>query len=326
MMMRQTAMVLVSLALLAAYVDKQASAAATSQPDTGIQGQITQTIKDTQGLAVQAGRDAHVTVNYQKSQDYQALLAQRDKLRDRVEKYPDDADFRQELAAAERDIQGFERDILQLAETINSIPLNTKALRLAKQFFDAGDYAKARAALNDTTMQREQDALLKRQRELQAKQAEIQQQLDDNANGFLLKAQLTAIDYSLGDQRITKTSAYFEQALKSGRTPERLFEYAVFLTENNQFKAAEKHYTEALADYRKLAVDNPAVYWPNVADTLTASGHAYLQWGEVDKAIASLKEAEKLFAELAQQTPNIFKGKYDLVKDLLKQAERARGH
>jgi len=149
MMMRQTAMVLLSLAMLAAYFDKQASASATSQPDTGIQGQITQMIKDTQGVAVQAGRDAHVTVNYQKSRDYRALLAQRDKLRDRVEKYPDDADFRQELAAAERDIQGFERDVIQLAETINTIPLNTEALRLAKQFFDAGDYAKARAALNE---------------------------------------------------------------------------------------------------------------------------------------------------------------------------------
>jgi hypothetical protein len=45
-------------------------------------------------------------------------------------------------------------------------------------------------------MGKEQAALLKEQRHLNAKQADISQHLANNAEEFILKAQLTATDYS----------------------------------------------------------------------------------------------------------------------------------
>ena len=257
-----------------------------------------------------AGRDAiqNVTVNnYQKSQDYQDLLAKRDDAKENVQKYPDDTKFRQALTTAEQNLENFKRDILKLAEEINKLPLNTARLKQAVALFDAQKYAEARKVLDEKEITQEQDALLAEQQKLQEKQATIAAQLDDKANEWLLKAQLTAIDYSLGEQRIAQTSGYFDKALKSGRTPERLFTSAKFLQDNNQYRAAETFYTEALRSYRQLAKDNPTVYLPDMAQTLNNLGAL------VSDDSQRRNEAETLYTEaltirrqLAKDNPTVY--------------------
>ena len=224
------------------------------------------------GGNVMVGNDNQIIQNFYHSASYQAMESQRQKLLARIEKYPDDTDFQQELARLLQQMQDFKRDVLKLAEDFQRISLNTERLKLAKQHFDAGEYPQARAVLDAESITQEQDALLAEQQRLQEKQATIAAQLDDKANEWLLKARLTAIDYSLGEQRIAQTSSYFDKALKSGRTPKRLFTYAVFLQENNQYQDAETFYHEALTSFRQLAKDNPAVYQPYVAGTLNNLG------------------------------------------------------
>jgi tetratricopeptide (TPR) repeat protein len=164
-------------------------------------------------------------------------------------------------------------------------------LKQAVALFNAQQYAEARKVLDAGEITQEQDALLAKQQRLQEEQATVTAQLDDKANEWLLKAKLTAIDYSLGDQRIAQTSGYFEKALKSGRTSERLFAYAKFLGENNQYRAAETLYTEALNSYRELANDNPAVYLPDVVATLNNLGNLVADDSQ------RRKEAENLYTE-----------------------------
>ncbi|MFN3786090.1 MAG: hypothetical protein ACK4RS_04545 [Thiothrix sp.] len=280
---------------------------------SGIQtGSIT-----THGGHAIVGNDNQIIQNFYHSASYQALESQRQRLLECIQKYPDDADFRRELAQVLQQIADFKRDVLKLAEDFQSIPLNTERLKLAKRHFDAGEYVQARAVLDAAAIAQEQDALLAEQQRLQEKQATITAQLDDKANEWLLKAQLTAIDYSLGDQRIAQTSDYFEKALKSGRTPARLFAYARFLQDNNQYRAAELLYTEALTLRRQLAKDNPAVYQPYVATTLAAFGWAYLHWDEPAQALPLLQESAQLFAPLARQAPGVFGKKHDTVLQLI---------
>ena len=257
-----------------------------------------------------AGRDAiqNVTVNnYQKSQDYQDLLAKRNDARENVQKYPDDSKFRQDLATSEQNLENFKRDVLKLAEEINKFPINTERLKQAVALFNAQQYAEARKVLDAGEITQEQDALLAKQQRLQEEQATITAQLDDKANEWLLKAQLTAIDYSLGDQRIAQTSGYFEKALKSGRTPDRLFVYALFLQENNQYREAETLLTEALNSYRQLAKDNPAVYLPDVAGTLNNLGNLVADDSQRRKeAETLLTEALSSYRQLAKDNPAVY--------------------
>jgi len=172
------------------------------------------------------GHGSSLTVNYQRSQDWQDFLKRQKKLREKIAKHPDDSDYKVELAELLQEMEGFKRNILKLAEDINKIPLNTERLRLAVQHFNANEYAKARSVLDVPELELELADLLARQRQLAAQQTDVQTALDDKANEFLLLADLRAIDYTLGDQRIAKTREAFEQALKSGRTPQRLFHYA----------------------------------------------------------------------------------------------------
>ena len=46
-------------------------------------------------------------------------------------------------------IDQFKRDVLGLAEQFNRIPINTERLQRAKEFFDKGDFAEARAVLGN---------------------------------------------------------------------------------------------------------------------------------------------------------------------------------
>jgi tetratricopeptide (TPR) repeat protein len=266
------------------------------------------------GVAL-VGNNNQITVNYQKSQDWQDFLTRSEKLRGKVAKYPDDADFRHELAELEQQMEAFKRDVLKLAEDINTIPLNTERLKLAVQYFNADEYAQARAVLDVPELAQEQDDLLARQRQLNAQQAKLQAALDDKANEYLLLAQLRAIDYSLGEQRIAKTREAFEQALKSGRTSERLFKYAKFLQENNQFKPAEDFYTEALNSYRKLAAGNPSVYLPDVATTLNNLGNLVAADSNRRQAAETLyNEALDSYRKLAADNPSVYLP--DVVKTL----------
>ncbi len=267
-------------------------------------------MKNTNSGTITAGGDVQlgdVIQNFYHSTSYQAMESNRDKLLERIQKYPDDSDFRQELARLLQQMEDFKRDVLKLAEDFQRIPLNTERLKLAKQHFEAGEYMQARAVLDAESITQEQDALLAEQQRLQEKQATITAQLDEKANEWLLKARLTAIDYSLGDQRISQTSSYFEKALKSGRTPERLFTYAYFLDENNQYRSAETHYTEALTLYRQLAKNNPVVYLRNVAATLNNFGTLVEQDNQRrEEAEIYYTEALALYRQLAKDNPAMY--------------------
>jgi tetratricopeptide (TPR) repeat protein len=248
------------------------------------------------------GNDNQIIQNFYHSASYQAMESQRQKLLERIQKYPDDSDFQQELARLLQQMEDFKRDVLKLAEDFQRIPLNTERLKLAKQHFDVGEYVQARAVLDAESITQEQDALLAEQQRLQEKQATITAQLDDKANEWLLKASLTSIDYSLGDQRIAHTSGYFEKALKSGRTPDRLFGYAKFLQENNQYHKAETFYIEALKQSITQTTKNYVVIGiMNHLGMLVATDNR-----RMDEAELLYTKALEMTRTLAQDYPTIF--------------------
>lgn len=230
------------------------------------------------------------TGNIYKSADYLKLQNELKDIEDSVKESPENLHLRKLQEKKLKEIDDFKRDVLKLAEDFNKIPINTKRLRLAKQYFDTGDYQSARTILDAELMSQDQGALLDKKKRLDTEQAELGGQLNNNANEFLLKAKLTAIDYSLPD-RIAQTSGFFEKALQSAGTPDNLFAYAYFLQDNNQFKASEQTYQEALGGYRKLAADNPAVYLPYMANTLNNLGNL------VSDDSSRRQEAETLFQE-----------------------------
>lgn len=150
---------------------------------------------------------------------------------------------------------------------IKAMPLTTERLKQVAQYFNANDDDKARAALDSAAITQEQTTLLSQL----PQQPQLQAKLDDLATELILLASLTEIDTTLGKQRIAKASEYFEQALKSGRTPERLYEYARFLQRNNKSEQAEPFLVEAVALLRKQATSDPNLL-PNLIPLLDELG------------------------------------------------------
>ncbi|WP_298609094.1 hypothetical protein [uncultured Thiothrix sp.] len=150
-----------------------------------------------------------------------------------------------DLLTEQQRAEGFER--LELESLLTATTLTTERQQQAADYFKAKEDDKARAALDSNILTQEQHQLL-----IQiTKQPELQIRLAQNADEFFLLAQLTAIDYKLGDDRINKANSYFAQALKSGRNPEHLEAYALFSQKNQLLEQAEQLYTEALSQRKK---------------------------------------------------------------------------
>ena len=257
--------------------------------------------------------------NYFYSAQYQDLKNQWDKLqarfsiiRQKTEKYPDDEDFKTELLqideernAVQKKLDDLKHEVIGLAETFTKIPINTKRLRLARQHFEAGDYAAARTILDAGEMGSELDALLHEKQHLQHQQTENEAHLTDKAYEFLILARLTAVNFTLAS-RYDKTLEYFEQSLKAAHTIENTFAYAYFLQQHNQFIAALPFYTEALEIYRRLAEANPQAYLPYVAATLNNLAVLQQDKNDFPAAEAGYQEALEIYRRLAGTNPQTY--------------------
>ncbi|MCC6281089.1 MAG: tetratricopeptide repeat protein [Saprospiraceae bacterium] len=213
-------------------------------------------------ISTGTGANINVTQIFGKSPEYAELKKRLDGLEaaiakkaDRCEKYTDalaKEDCRAELIAlnAERgSVQKietrFREDVIRLAETFATIPINSERLRLAKQFFDEGKIREADNVLNAKEMQAEGDALLaKKAREQEALQL-TDSLLRVKADEFALKARLKATDY--GDSlRYDSAVIYFEQSRRYGETVENLSAFADLLRESNQTLQSIIYYERAL--------------------------------------------------------------------------------
>lgn len=214
--------------------------------------------------------DGNIVINLKEAADYKELQSQLERLNERFEKtqtrinnHPDDEDFKTELLQlsgeqneVKEKLEALKAAVIKLAEDFLRIPLNTERLRLARQYFEQGQFAEARAILGAEAMTSELGALKQEQESLKQKIAENELRLRDKANEFLILARLTAVDFSLPD-RFEKTKEYFEQSLSAAHNEENVFAYAYFLQEHNQFKDSLPLYREALETCRSLAAVNP---------------------------------------------------------------------
>lgn len=177
--------------------------------------------------------------NYYVSTDWQKLQQRLTDALENYQSFPEHPKFAQQLQTVQDEIESFKRDVVKLARDFQTIPLNTERLKQAKAYFDQGDYEKARGVLDTEALGQEQEELLAEKNVLETK-------LAANADEFMLLAHLTAMNFDLGEERISKACEAFESALKSKRNSKGLFDYAHFLSDEHQFQKAESSYREAL--------------------------------------------------------------------------------
>lgn len=193
--------------------------------------------------------------------------------------------------------------VIQSARKLQQTEVNTERFKRAREYFEKGEFKLANEVLDEQKLSEEQAALLKEKEKEESDKSD--KKLQDNAAEFIFKAKLTAMDYSLKTERIPQAEALFEKALISERSASNLFEFGLFLQENNQFSKANKVYQEALALYRGLAEQNRTVYLPDVAMTL--NNLATLVSDDSSRrqeAEEYCQEAIAIYRTLVQQSPS----------------------
>jgi len=241
------------------------------------------------------------------SLDYQALMERLAEKQEMVQYLQETGKTDRALKAAaelddlEHQKEQLKENVFRLYETFTKIEINTERLVQAKAHFDQGEFREADAILNAADMTRDLNQLLERDQQLEREKAENDQHRTQLANEFLIKARLWATFYD-EPNRFEQSCAYFEEALRAGRAPETVFEYAVFLQEHNSFDPATLLYAEALQMYRTLAAANPRTYLPDVAMTLLNLSLFYLQAvPDQEQSIALATEV----LDIAQQFPQV---------------------
>ena len=277
---------------------------------------------DANGNVIVGDGNTITVINLKEAAHYKAIQAgisslneRFEQTKQRIQQFPDEDSFAQELlkidkerTTKQKELESLKEDVIKLADDFARIPVNTERLRLAKQHFEGGDFQAARAVLDSAMMSTELDVLLERQAKLQKAHSELDQNLDDKANEFLILAQLTAVDYDQAD-RFEKTVSYYEQSLKAKRYSVNLASYAHFLHIQNQYNQALPLYEEILQRYRHLNSINPQPHKSNVAKWLNNLGSLYNSTGLFDLAEDAFNETLQIIRQLAATNPQTYLSK-----------------
>jgi len=242
-------------------------------------------------------------------------------------------------------IEFFRQDVLRLARTFQNVAIDTERLRQAKQHFEAGEFNQANAILNVDKLHAEQKSLLAKKEVNQKEVASLNKQLRHNAAEYLVKAQVTALDYS-NKNRFEDTRKYYESSIRSFPFFNNLINFAYFLQTHNQFNEAEpiycciilnlrdelskddlaiilnnlavlhknkndfvnaeKELKATLAIYQALAKTNSETYLPYVAMTLANLANLHLAKNDFIIAEKEYKKAVKIQKILAETDPETY--------------------
>ena len=168
------------------------------------------------------------------SLDYQSLKQRIDEKREYLEFLQGKGDTAKaikadgELQQLLKQLEQLKEAVFRLYETFTKIEINTERLRQAKAYFELGQFREADAILKTKEINADLNQLLDREQQLQKEQEQVQVGKEQIADEFLIKARLWATFYDKSDW-FERCCEYFEGALKAKRTPESLFEYALFL-------------------------------------------------------------------------------------------------
>jgi len=193
--------------------------------------------------------------------------------------------------------------ILQLALTLQQ-NRETTILKEIKTKYLQGELLAANQLLPESLLLENQhffDSQLKEYLD-NKKQLEILcEKLVDNSNEFLVKAEITALNYDLED-RYDKSIFYFDKGLLSAKRSkdEPLlfhfnFEYAFFYATHKKHNDAIEYYTEALKWSRELAKVEPNPYATEVGVCLQNIAMAQTWNNDIDSAEKNMLEAIRIF-------------------------------
>lgn len=189
--------------------------------------------------------------------------------------YAERLKLNEQIQETEHEITKYKIGIVEISAFLYE--LKEENLVQVKRSFFAGNIIEATACLNSKSLSQTQSFLL-RKLEIEQELEEVYEKLVDNANEYLIKAQLTSLNLEIQSpaDRISKAIEFFKKGKVSAERSRKeefrgsyYFSYGHFLQRNNLFEEAIDIYQQTLKTSRALALLDPAEYLLAMANTLT---------------------------------------------------------
>lgn len=243
--------------------------------------------------------NVNITQILGKSAEYKDLLNQLETQRDLFAYVPEDQTEKrlkisQAVAQLEAMIERFKQDVLKLAQEFNRIEINTDRLRRAKEHFEQGEIAAARAVFDSEREQmHDENNWLVQQKEHY--EQDVLPKLKHSSDEFYLRALLERTAYD-NPNWLADTCEYFERSINACLAEENLFQYAGFLEDNFHFSQAETRYEKYLSEFARDDKSKHAMVLNNL-------GRLHMAEGELLRAEAEFFEALEIYRQLAAANP-----------------------
>lgn len=270
-------------------------------------------------------RDSRVEVDGQKfvelrnipfagnNPDYLQLCRDIGKAQERVLKYPDDSELRQELCDLRERREQMENSLLDTAKLISRLSSASASARLAEamRLFEQGDNCGANAVLNLADIDSDAQANARRIDDARELETEARKALETNVEEYRLKVR--TLQSEMSDGWFQEAVSAYAAAVTLARdriAPEKfaglLRDYAKFLYDNKQFQLIGGLYDESLAIYRRLAATEPDTYEPYVARTLNNLAVLHKDTQRYAEAEKEYSESLEIYRKLAAVNPAVY--------------------
>ncbi len=206
--------------------------------------------------------------------------------------------YSQQLQQKTEEQIAFVKQVLLSAHSFTQVKHSDQLEKVAESFF-LGDLNAADNCLRPEQLSAEQKKQLQRI-QLQQELEKAYDKLEDNANEFRVKAQLSLLNYEETDPqaRLDKSIYYYDQGQLSARKTKRkvfiadfLFNHARYLHANKRERKALKIYKETLPLFEALTWEDPIVNYENVASTHVNIANLHHELDEFDEAEENYRNA-----------------------------------
>ena len=245
--------------------------------------------------------------------EYLHLLKQIESTSNRVLKYPDDTDFRQELFELQERRKAMEGSLLNTAKLITKLSSTVSSGRIAEamRLFENGDNKGANAILNLDEINRDAEANAARIDTARELEADSIAALESNIDEYRLKIKTLRNEMEKG--WVGKVIEVYEKAINVARnhiSEERfadlIVEYMLFISESNQYHLAGTLFDEALLIYRNLAADKTEISEFKLAVALNILAVLHSDTQRFDLAEEEYTEALEIRRRLAERNPDAY--------------------
>lgn len=173
------------------------------------------------------------------------LIVRKNILKEKIKNHPNDKDYlddltnlNEQIENSENNIKNYTQNFIKLYNLFTTIEINSEILKLAKTYFERGEFDLCNKLIKEEDLASNQTRLLNIKSLKENEIEKINSKLRENAYEYYIKAKVIQINLSLYDlkRNFNLINDYYQNSLKSFSLDAVLVDYIYFLAKVNDYE------------------------------------------------------------------------------------------